>query len=366
MRRLICLLILILGCAWLAAQGQSKLDIYSPEIITNLASPTADLSALATAKYQEGDFESAARLYLEHLSRKPGDASALYNLACCYGLLGRETHAAGILQLAYKAGFTDLGHIANDNDFAPVREGKEFSAAMDSLRAWSATKAQAAGKQGFYEINTYLPYRIYYPANYTPEMTCTLLVGLHGYGDNATAFGNISRVIQDRPVIYLVPEAPYLLDMGTAYGFSWTPSMDFADPMQESSFIGLNDAVVKLTRQIQQSHSIDKTVLFGFSQGCFMAYNIGLANPDVFTALLPFGGWLMPEIIGENKIVNAKHQKVYIGHGTQDNIVSYSSGEEALKYLKDSGFDVQLGSFEGAHRIDRNTFLKGLDWVMGM
>lgn len=363
MRRFICLLFLIIGCGWLMAQILPDIDIYSPQILSGLSTPTPDLSALATAKYQQADYEAAARLYLEHLSRKPGDASALYNLACCYGLLGHEPHAAGILQLAYKAGFTDLAHISNDPDFTLVREGKDFSSAMDSLRAWSTAKDKYAGQQGFYGINTYLPYRIYYPANYTPEMTCTLLVGLHGYGDNATAFGNISRIIQDRPIIFVVPEAPYLLDMGTAYGFSWTPNMDFDDPLQESSFIGLNEAIVKLTRQIQNSHRIGQTVLFGFSQGCFMTYNIGLGNPDVFTALMPFGGWLMPEIIGENNIPKAKHQKVFIGHGTQDTIVNYSSGEEALKYLTDSGFDVQFGSFDGAHRIDRSTFLKGLDWL---
>lgn len=364
MRKVLFLMCLAWGISLLWAQPSAHLDIYAPEIITQLSTPLEDFSAQATAMYQEADYEKAASLYLKHLAARPGDASALYNLACCYGLLGKETHASSILQLAYKAGFEDINHISGDPDFTSVRDSQDFIATMDSLLVWAARKAETAGELRYYRINTYLPYRIYYPANYSPEMECTLLVGLHGYGDEATAFGGISRILRDKPIIFLVPEAPYGMDMGTSFGYSWTPSLSFEDPMQESSFMGLKDAIVDLTRDIQKLHKLSNTILFGFSQGCFMTYNIGLAHPETFNALMAFGGWLMPEIVGEATIDKASNLKVYISHGTQDNIVSYSSGEEAHNYLISKKFDVQMDSFEGAHRIDKTSFHSGLDWLM--
>ncbi len=364
MRRYICLFVLSLGLCFLWSQTAAVPDIYSDAVIKNLSTPAPDLAALATASYQKGDYEAAAKQYLAHLASKPGDASALYNLACCYGLLGREKHASEILQLAYKAGFDDLEHIQRDTDFDKVRQSPEFVAGMDSLKVWAARKAESAGEKHFYRLNTYLPYHIYYPANYRQDTQYALVVGLHGYGDNAVAFGNISRLLKDMPVIYLVPEAPYTMDLGGRQGFSWTPSMDTEDPLQVGSFIGLNDGIVDLVRQIQVSHKIGKTILFGFSQGCFMTYQVGIGNPDVFDGLIAFAGWMMPELIQDAAIKATRLPKVYISHGKQDRVITHDASDQALAWLLEHKYEARLNSFEGDHRVDRTSFMEGLNWIL--
>jgi len=357
---------ILLLCLGLTAQdkaGIGDIDIYNPMFIETISTPSQNLSSEATAQYQAGDYEKAARFYIGHLWDKPSDSSALYNLSCCYGLLGKDELAAKTLMMAYKAGFEDIEHIRQDPDFDKVKQSKIFSAAMDSLSAWSAIKAKVEGKMEYYAISTYLPYRIYLPDGFDESAKYNLLIGLHGFGDQAVPFGRIHQVIKDKPFIYIVPEAPYILPGNERPGFSWTPMVDYSDPLQEKSFMGLNTAIRELCQKLEKDYQIDKTFLMGFSQGCFMTYNIGLANPDLFDGLLAFGGWLSPEVIGESTIKKACKVKVFIAHGTTDRVIEFTSAEKSLQILKENNYQVELFSFEDGHRIDRKALLSGLTWL---
>ncbi|MDD2331573.1 MAG: hypothetical protein PHI68_02845 [Candidatus Cloacimonetes bacterium] len=340
------------------------LDIFSPELLSSLSVNTQELNQRAQEFYQAAEFETAARYYIAIIKARPNDASTLYNLSCCYGLLGKESLAAQTLLMAYRAGFTDLDHIMGDPDFGKVKDGSVFSAALDSLATWNARKQKAEGKLEYYGLKTYLPYRIYFPENFQPGEFHSLLIGLHGYGDNALAFGGVSALLKDKPIIYVVPEAPYLLSIDDYKGFSWSPSLDYEDPLQEASFMGLREGIDSLVKDLKDKFWIDKTILFGFSQGCFMTYNIGLANPELYNGLLAFGGWLEPGIIGEKQLEKAKSTRVYIAHGKGDSIVKPESATQALKILQDMDYDVQLESFEDGHRIDKKVFMAGLDWLL--
>jgi tetratricopeptide (TPR) repeat protein len=66
-------------------------------------------------------YEDAAR-WLERAFRAvPMDATAAYNAACAYSLLGRKADALKLLGEAVTAGFRDAGHIAADADLDPIR-----------------------------------------------------------------------------------------------------------------------------------------------------------------------------------------------------------------------------------------------------
>jgi len=365
--------ILLLVLVWIFAVGafgvdgaaEPLVDIYDAQILDGIGSTSQGLDARATEYYQQGDYASAAEYYILHLRLNPQDETSLYNLACCYGLLGREDLASRVLMMAYKAGFEDVDHIRRDPDFAKVREAAEYVAAVDSIAVWAERKAKSEGKLEYYPIRTWLPYRIHLPEGYDPAKACDLLIGLHGYGDNAVAFGGINRALNGRQMIYVVPEAPYILPGSSGPGFSWTPLVDYQDSLQVFSYHELNAAIRELCLYLQDKYQIDKTYLMGFSQGCFMTYNIGLSNPDLFAGLIAFGGWLDQDIIGEKQLAEAKNVKVFIAHGTADQMVEYSSAVEALQLLTKKGFRARLYRFEDGHRVDRDALLEGLDWIQG-
>ena len=70
--------------------------------------------------YREGKYKDAARYYLYVLKHNAGDFTSIYNLACCYALLDRGDLAGKYLELAVKAGFTDISFINSDPDFNQV------------------------------------------------------------------------------------------------------------------------------------------------------------------------------------------------------------------------------------------------------
>ncbi len=352
-----------LGVFALDTASDTQIDIYAPQIIESITTPVQGLDAKATELYQKGDYENAARNYILHLRQKPNDILSLYNLACCYGLLGKEEPASRILLQAYKAGFEDVEHIRQDPDFKKITKTPAYIAALDSISVWAERKTKAAGKQEFYAINTNLPYRIHFPENYDPNTAYNLLIGLHGYGDNALAFGKLYQLLKDKPFIFVVPEAPYVMPGSNGVGYSWTPSMDEEDPLQRDSYLNLNYAISELCANLKATYLTNETYLLGFSQGCFMTYNIGLSHPELFDGLLAFGGWMEEEIIGKEQLQQARDVKVFIAHGTADKMVEYPAAEKALKLLKANGNKTRLYSFDEGHRINRDALLEGINWI---
>ena len=67
------------------------------------------------------DYRGAIEVYQEVLALSPEDASALYNTACGYALLGARAEAVVFLERAVAAGFTDFAHIRADTDLDSIR-----------------------------------------------------------------------------------------------------------------------------------------------------------------------------------------------------------------------------------------------------
>ncbi|HNX36822.1 MAG TPA: alpha/beta hydrolase-fold protein [Candidatus Cloacimonadota bacterium] len=362
-KTVIVLIIFCIGIA-LAAQTQNPLpDPLKADALSSLKANALEYAGKAQAFYSSGDYLSAAGAYLAYLERRPGDETALYNLACCYGLLNQPAYASETLALAYKAGFSDLEHISKDTDFDLVRGTGEFSAIMDSLKVWTEKKAALEGERRYYKISSLLPYRLYLPKGFDPSQSYHLLIGLHGFGDTAKAFGYLSRIIGDYPVILAVPEAPYQLDWMKEQGYGWIPFLKADDPLSHYSDAGLEQALLALVRNLKQEYKVSDTTLWGFSQGASQTFILGLRNPKVFSRIIPFGGWLEPNVISAKQLKAANRLKVFIAHGTGDQIVPYESSMEADKILREAKLDVTLQSFEGPHTVDPVSLRMALDWL---
>jgi phospholipase/carboxylesterase len=302
--------------------------------------------------YTKSDFETAAKYYLYYLQSNPDDATSWYNLSCCYGLLNKPELAAKYLKVAYKAGFTDTNHIAQDTDFTIVRNDAVFQNAVDSLKTWNERKEYYMGKMEYFPSSSYIPYWIHLPKTFNPANSYTLVIGLHGYGDKAYAFTNLWKQMESENIIFVVPEAPYPFIEGNNAGFSWMPFVGHEDKLYEKSFVKLNDFIKDLTKNIQSNYKINQTWLFGFSQGAYYSYLLGLKNPKLFTGIVVNGGGLVTDNISAKDFKAAKYLKILISHGKQDKVVPFTEGQQAYDLLKSKGFyHVTLQDFEGGHTI---------------
>ncbi len=361
MRKSILLVFIVALCFGYLVAGNSEEKAQS-DIIAIFNVNIDSLTTAAQTAYLSKDFESSVALYLQALRYDINNSSSLYNLACCYGLLGNDAMASFFLKKAYRAGFTDLEHINSDIDFDKVREGELFKAAMDSLTAWGKPKEDFPGEEHFIESKVYLKYKVYLPEGYSADKKYPMIIGLHGYGGDLERFARINQLLKGREVIYVIPEAPYAFTPGGMLGYSWSLwGMTDDEALANQSFVNVIDWVMSVRKEVMSKYPVDKVYLMGFSQGAMLTYLTGIFHPKEFDGLISMGGDLFEEVI-EGKIDQAKELPIFIIHGKEDNVVGYDSALKAAKIFEDHGITYQLASFDGGHRLDRASFFKALEY----
>jgi predicted esterase len=359
-RYLVFALLLCLVCPAMRAQG---IDPYRPDAGDFLDTDVDALAKQARDAYQAAKYEDAARLFLVTLRYNVRDAGNIYDLACCYGLLGKADLAAKYLQRAVKAGFGDVEHVKRDTDFDKVRKEPVFAAVVDGMAAEVKKRDEGAGEAVYFDAPTFVKCRVVLPEGYDPKKAYTLVVGLHGYGDAADRFVRLSRWLDRQTTIFAVPETQYPFGTGTETGCTWVPQWAGMDDLGRRARRLSEDYVVSVTRGLKARYKTKDVYLMGFSQGCMMAYTVGIKNSGLFKGIVCFGGWLDTDWLGAPTIEKAKRLRVFIAHGKKDPVVSYDSAEKARDALTKNGNDVTFVPFDGVHQVQEAAFRSAVEWM---
>jgi phospholipase/carboxylesterase len=322
------------------------------------------LEKQAREAYDAGKFEEAAVLYLKLLRRNVTDGGSIYNLACCYGLLGKAELAAKYLERANKAGFTDVGWMKNDPDFEKVKENEQFKATIASLEEKAKQKEQGKGEPIYISASAEFRCRVMFPEGYDPKRTYPLLVGLHGYGPET--FTVLWERFDNPQFIYAVPQAPYPYLRGNEQGYSWSAPLPDEDPASEQSKLQSEEYVANLVKHLKKEYKVGDTYLLGFSQGCGMAYTTGIKNHELFKGLICFGGWLSEDWLVKKAGIDLKKMndlRIFIGHGSKDTMVKPEEGLKAKEILEKNGYKVTFYGFDGAHTVPKEALLEAQKWM---
>jgi predicted esterase len=324
----------------------------------------ADLTALETAArnaYDAKEYKKAAQYYLVLLRQDIHNANALYNLSCCYGLMGDAALAVKYLERAEKAGF-DYTQARWDPDFESVRNSKEFLELMAKLDTVNQLKAQAAGKLELVLGSFYGKCYVHLPDDYDPAKKYTLLLGVHGFGDNAEHFAGLWERFLKHDFIYASLEAPYPFAEGTEIGYSWQTGLPNEPPTKDIT-LATADYIAAATAQMKGEYNVDETYLLGFSQGCMMTYVTGILKHDLYDGIICFGGWLDTDILTPDDIAAAKALRVFIAHGDVDTMVEFASAEKARDTLTAAGYTVSFNKFAGVHRVPAEQLQAAEHWM---
>src|SRR3954468_14333470 len=111
-----------------------------------------------------------------------------------------------------------------------------------------------------------------------------LLIALHGLGDSMEGYRWLPQVLQIPTLNVLLVNAP------DAYygGVSWDDFAGAPGPGGERSYRLLEELLEDLP---EKDFSTDRTVLFGFSQGCLMSFETGLRYPRKFAGIIGVSGY---------------------------------------------------------------------------
>lgn len=84
-----------------------------------------------------------------------------------------------------------------------------------------------------------------------------------------------------------------------------------------------------------------KPILLGYSGGAYVSYYLAFHDPNEFSAVIPISGGL-PGFAKQNSSQQRSQVKIRAFHGKKDRLVGVSSGQNAIKALKEHGLDAQL------------------------
>jgi len=350
----------------------AQYDWYRPGTINPLDPKIGDfldidldnLLIQADGFYQGRDYIDAARLYLVYLHYNIDDPVAIYNLACCYGLMDEPELAAGYLQRAVRDGFRNLQLLKNDTDFDKVRDNRKFKKVHDSLTALISEVNEDAGTAEYLDLEYPVRYRVTMPKWFNPGKSYPLILGLHGAGGNPSEFMRTLKTSGIEDMIFVTIPGPYASGGDYQPGYLWYDRDTEDSAVIRKSYDMTADYIAEVVRQLRKKYKIDKTVLVGFSMGARMAYGAAIKNYDLINGLIAFGGDLPEELISESELKNAQRLKVYMVHGTGDLSVPYAAAQRTKSFLSDRGYKVSFYTFDGGHFVPANLLTETLKYAL--
>jgi phospholipase/carboxylesterase len=343
--------------------AQPAINALAPNAGDFLDFPLDSMRRAANSAYQAAHYEEAAGFYLAALEHDITSANDIYNLACCYGLLKKDTLAATYLTRAVRAGFDDIEHARVDPDFDSVRSSPVFSAAIESSAVSAKRTADLKGKPLAVGAETFQTCYVRLPEGFDSTKTYPLLVGLHGYGGNPESFAGLYERAGKPQLIYAVLQAPYAMAAGGTPGYSWVTWNESDSTVQRRSSLMSSDYVAEACRKLAEQYHVSGTWLLGFSQGCGMAYLTGIRHHDLLKGIIGFGGGFDTLRFSPAELEAAKGLRVFSSHGSDDRVVEPKYGVDSREFLKRKGFKVTFVGFKGGHAVPEAPLKEAMKWM---
>ena len=178
-----------------------------------------------------------------------------------------------------------------------------------------------------------------------------LLVVLHGLGDSMEGYRWMPQELRLPWLNYLLVNAP------DDYfgGYSWYDIYGEAESGVTRSRKLLFDLMDDLPRRGFEHAS---TAVFGFSQGCLMALEIGTRYPHQLAGLVGVSGYVhaAEQLVQELSPV-AREQSFLQTHGAHDPLIPIEPVRQQVELLRKAGLRIEWHEFRKEHTIAGETEL---------
>ena len=172
-----------------------------------------------------------------------------------------------------------------------------------------------------------------------------LLVVLHGLGDSMEGYRWVPQMLNMPRLNVLLVNAP------DAYygGFSWYDYAADAGPGVERSYRLLEGLLNDLR---EKGFATERTVMFGFSQGCLMSMETGVRYGGRLAGIIGVSGYVHEprRLLGLASPV-AREQRFLITHGTDDPLIPFREARQQYDELSAAGLQIAFRSYKKVHTI---------------
>ena len=180
-----------------------------------------------------------------------------------------------------------------------------------------------------------------------------LLVLIHGWTGDENSMWVFTRGLS--PDYWMMaPRAPHPAEPS---GFSWRPYQPLTEgrPSLEM-LLPAAEALIHLIDEYSASVKLDALQfdLLGFSQGAAMVNLVGMLYPHrvrkmgVLAGFVPSG---LEELISQKSLAG---KKVFVAHGTQDQLVPIDRARASIELLEQAGAQVTYCEDEVGHKLSAN------------
>lgn len=159
-----------------------------------------------------------------------------------------------------------------------------------------------------------------------------LLIVMHGYGSNENDLLSLAKQVAPKCLIISL-QAPNAVSQD---GFCWYHIERLANKQIKYDYEEVKSARSKVLAAIrvackQYKCDSNQVFLMGFSQGAMMSYDLLLQSNFKFKGIAALSGRLVEESSKQPQPI-AK-TKVFVAHGTNDNLIDYSESQKIVSYL---------------------------------
>ena len=184
------------------------------------------------------------------------------------------------------------------------------------------------------------------------------VIFLHGLGDDGHGWSDMVpalRLPTALRVRFLFPHAPEMaVTVNGGYVMpAWYDLYD-ADFEARADLAGVrmsrSHVEHLITRERQRGIAASRIVLGGFSQGGAVALFAGLRHAERLAGIVALSTYLIdPPSLAQEAVEANRATPVFMGHGTQDEVVRLQWGRSSSKLLADAGWPVEWHEYEMPH-----------------
>ena len=198
------------------------------------------------------------------------------------------------------------------------------------------------------------------------------VIWLHGLGADGHDFEPIvpELLLEGGPDLrFVFPHAP-ARPVTINQGFVMRAWFDIhgldRDSLQDEAGIRESaDQVAELIRrENERGIATEKIVLAGFSQGGAIALHLGLRYPERLAGILALSTYLpLHASLAEEASEANRSTPLFLGHGSQDDLVGISLGEGSRDRLAALGYGVEWKSYPMPHAVCPEEIRDIRDWL---
>ena len=198
------------------------------------------------------------------------------------------------------------------------------------------------------------------------------VIWLHGLGADGNDFAPIVPQLVDRawpPLRFVFPHAPVRpVTLNRGYPMrAWYDIVSIERlAVQDEAGIRASHAIVEglIRRENERGIAANRIVLAGFSQGGAMALYSGTRYPEKLAGIMGLSCYMLLESrFAAERLAANQATSIFLGHGTQDPVVSPDLGEDTRRLLEQAGYSVEWHAYPMPHSVCPQEVLDIAAWL---